>query len=64
MSDHQTIWLKPWCDECKKNHYRHDEGQTWCQDNVYDPCEECGAMPVKYVMASDQPQKPAVESGG
>ena len=57
MSEHQTIWLQPWCDECQ----RRGVDRTWCQDAVYDPCD-CGAMPVKYVIAADQPQKPEPEA--
>jgi hypothetical protein len=52
---HQTIWLAPWCDACAAVCV-NDAGRTWCQDNAYDPCEECGRMPVKYVLAPDQPQ--------
>jgi hypothetical protein len=47
-----TIWLQPWCDKCE----RSAEDRTWCRDEVYLQCDECGAMPVKYVLASDQPQ--------
>lgn len=50
---HETIWLAPWCDGCEKQCYS-DEGRTWCQENVYEPCEECGRMPVKYMIAPDQ----------
>jgi hypothetical protein len=46
------IWLQPWCDKCE----RSAEDRTWCRDDVYLQCDECGAMPVKYVLASDQPQ--------
>jgi hypothetical protein len=61
MSDHQIIWLQPWCEECEKHVHSIESGRTWCKDNPYDPCE-CGAMPVKYVIAPDQPQKPIPES--
>lgn len=44
------IWLQPWCDGCER--HCHDEyGRTWCQDNVYDDCEECGRKAVRYVVA-------------
>jgi hypothetical protein len=57
MSEHQTIWLQPWCDECAKASWNEtmSGGRTWCQDAVYDSCD-CGAMPVKYILAADQPQ--------
>ena len=48
--EHQTIWLAPWCAECERKECG-DVGRTWCQDGVYDPCEDCGAQPVKYVLA-------------
>lgn len=53
--DHTTIWLAPWCDGCERNSM-HSEGRTWCQNNVYAPCDECGKLPVKYQFAPDQPQ--------
>lgn len=51
---HETIWLAPWCDGCARHCYS-GEGRTWCQDDVYEPCEECGRVAVKYVLAPDQP---------
>jgi hypothetical protein len=48
---YDVIWLQPWCDDCAKNSYGPDGGRTWCQDNVYGTCEECGREPVKYVLA-------------
>jgi len=57
---HQTIWLQPWCAECERVGRQPETGRTWCQDSVYDQCD-CGAMPVKYVLAPDQPTKPEPE---
>jgi len=39
-----VIYLSPRC---------HDtgEGREWCVDDVWGPCEDCGAEPVKYVRA-------------
>jgi len=39
-----VIYLPPRC---------HDtgEGREWCVDDVWGPCEDCGAEPVKYVRA-------------
>lgn len=49
---HNVIWLQPWCQACAAT-----EDRMWCQDNVWDSgCDECGAMPVKYILAPDQPQ--------
>jgi hypothetical protein len=48
--DHEVIWLAPWCDACQAV-CADDVGRTWCQDAVYDPCEECGREPVKFVRA-------------
>lgn len=50
MDPHKTIWLQPSCQACAA------EDRSWCQDNVWEGgCEECGTMPVKYVLAPDQP---------
>jgi len=48
--EHPVIWLQPWCDDCEKSHYR-GEGRMWCEDSVFETCEECGREPVKYVLA-------------
>ena len=52
--DHPVIWLQAWCDSCERHVY---EGRQWCQDNVWDKCdgEGCKQMPVKYIIAPDQP---------
>ena len=47
MVDHERIWLEPGCDG---NSFA-GEGRTWCQDNVYDPCPDCGAEATEYVRA-------------
>lgn len=49
---HKIIWLQPWCDGCERHANSIDNGRTWCQDDVYGPCEECKAEPVKYIAAS------------
>lgn len=54
MKDPKIIWLEPSCDECENARNRYDDGRTWCQDNVYDPCEYCGRQATKYVIAPDQ----------
>ena len=60
MTPHPVIWLQPWCQACDAT-----EDRTWCQDNVWEGgCEECGEMPVKYVLAPDQPHKPDVTAMG
>jgi hypothetical protein len=46
MDEHKEIWLEPQCDECR-GHER-----SWCYDNVWGECDECGAKPVKYVIAA------------
>jgi hypothetical protein len=50
----KVIWLEPWCDECATNDCS-DYGRQWCEVNVWEPCEECGAESVKYVLASPTP---------
>lgn len=52
MSDPQVIWLAPYCAECAR-HDHSDTGRTWCEDDVYEPCEECGRGPVKYAICAD-----------
>jgi len=48
---HPVIWLEPSCQSCS------GEDRMWCHDNVWaDGCEECGTMPVKYILAPDQPK--------
>lgn len=50
MTEHETIWLQPWCDKCESE-ARGSEGRLWCQDNVWDQCDLCERKPVKYVLA-------------
>lgn len=50
MTEHEIIWLQPWCDGCQA-HSNSGEGRLWCQDDVWGPCEECGNKPVKFVRA-------------
>ena len=46
----QVIWLQPWCEGCKT----WADERTWCQDDAWGACDECGRLPVKYVIAPDQ----------
>jgi hypothetical protein len=45
--EHETIWLQPWCDKCDRS---PGDGRVWSADDEWGPCE-CGAMPVKYMLA-------------
>jgi hypothetical protein len=47
FEEHKTIWLEPWCDRCDAT----GDDRMWCQDNVWEPCDECERRPVKYVLA-------------
>lgn len=47
---HKVIWLQPWCDGCEAHCYS-GEGRSWCQDDAWGQCDECGAPPVKYQLA-------------
>ena len=72
-ANHPVIWLQPWCDSCDLH---SDEGRQWCQDNVWDKCdgagftfgvgrrEGCKQMPVKYVLAPDQPKEELANNEG
>lgn len=48
--EHKTIWLQPWCRDCERNDFS-DHGRLWCQDEVWGECDDCGAKPIKYVLA-------------
>jgi hypothetical protein len=52
---HAVIWLQPWCDGCE-THARSDEGRQWCMDDIWEPCEACGNLAVKYVIAEQPPR--------
>ena len=41
-SDHKIIWLSPACDDC-------DPERLWCDDDVFDPCEDCGRGSSKFI---------------
>ena len=43
----ERIWLEP---DCEGNLLR-GEGRTWCSDNVFEDCPECGAKATEYVRA-------------
>jgi hypothetical protein len=59
-TEHKTIWLQPTCPACEL--YPPDiEGRQWCQENMWSEGCDCGAMPVKYVLAPDQPTRDDVE---
>lgn len=57
MSDHEVIYLEPYCAECGEPDWPHMEGRQWCEDDVWSGqrCEECGEkLPEtpRYVRAS------------
>ena len=37
-----AVWLAPKCGSLSP------DGRSWCMDNVYDICPECGSDPVPY----------------
>jgi len=45
MTEHEVIWLQPWCDKCANG-----GGRQWCEDNVWDQCDLCERRPVRYVI--------------
>jgi len=47
-ADHKTIWLSPECDKC-----RYQTERLWCQDDVFEPCEQCGRGPSRYALIDD-----------
>jgi hypothetical protein len=46
-ADHEIIWLEP---DCEGNLSAGGD-RSWCKDNVYDECPDCGATATKYVRA-------------
>lgn len=57
MSQPPVIWLQPWCDDCERAS-AYDVGRCWSEDDPWGKCTQCDKMPVKYVLAPDQPVKP------
>ena len=50
--EHKEIWLQPWCNACETTGGRFGgDGRQWCQDNVWDKCDECEREAVRYVLA-------------
>lgn len=47
----KELWLSPWCDDCEDAALIGDEGRQWCQENIFEPCVECGRMPDRYLLA-------------
>lgn len=47
--DHAEIFLAPTCAGC----WNAKEDRLWCQDNVWDACEECGREATRYVLAKN-----------
>lgn len=35
------VWLAPGCEGA-------DDDREWCHDNVFEPCQDCGAKPATY----------------
>lgn len=50
FDEHEIIYLQPWCNGCE-HHCSSGEGRQWCQDDVFDDCEECGKKSVAFVRA-------------
>ena len=49
----KTLWLSPACDGCGDEACTNfEEGRTWCQENIFDPCEECGREAEQYVLST------------
>lgn len=46
----KELWLAPWCPWCKHSD-NSDTGRQWCEDNVFEDCEECGRRAERYVVA-------------
>ena len=54
----REIWLEPRCDKCI-NLDGADE-RSWCEDNAFEPCPECGKGGIRYVI--DRRQLPRGET--
>ena len=44
--EHKVIYLEPRCRDCD----RFAEDRSWCQDDVWSECEDCGKKPARYVL--------------
>ena len=56
MTDHKEIWLQPWCERCDKDaSMSWGDGRQWCEDDVWDACEDCERKSVRYVLAEAKP---------
>ena len=56
--DHKVIWLQPWCAGCEMNRTIHSyEGRQWCEDDVWEKCDGCGAKSVRYEIAKPKRRK-------
>ena len=41
--DHERIWLEPKCTQ------ESPDGRSWCKDDVWGECDECGTKPTEYI---------------
>jgi hypothetical protein len=53
LVEHDHIWLQPWCAHCR------DRGDARCWSMTeFEPCEDCGRMPVRFDLAPKGAHKP------
>lgn len=43
----REIWLEPRCDKCIS--IATDE-RSWCEDNAFEECHDCGKRGIRYVI--------------
>ena len=52
MANHKEIWLGPDCQDCGEDGEDYStEDRLWCQDDIFETCDECGKGSVRYVRA-------------
>ncbi len=55
MKAPKEIWLQPWCVKCEGS-VSYGEGRLWCEDDVWDRCDQCREKSVRYVLAEEEKQ--------
>lgn len=45
-----VIYLQPWCDSCAAV----QSDVEWCEDDVWEKCEECPALSTKFLKATPE----------
>lgn len=58
MPDFPVIWLSPVCQRCRAK----VETLWCCNENVFEPCADCGRQPRRYVLADGEQWEPEADA--